>query len=53
MWPSTVGRDHTSLPVRGSRASTRPTTPNSPPDTPVSSSPCAISGAAEAEYPAA
>ena len=49
MWPSTVGRIQTMRPVRGSRASTRPTTPNSPPDTPVSSRPLAMIGAAVAE----
>lgn len=49
MWPSTVGRDHTMLPVLASRASTRPTMPNSPPDTPVRIRPLAMIGAAVAE----
>ena len=46
MWPSTVGRTHPRAPVLASRASTRPTTPNSPPDTPVSTRPLAMMGAA-------
>ena len=51
-----VGRDQTSSPVSTLRASTRPTIPNSPPDTPVTiNGPCfdgTISGAAEYEKPA-
>ena len=49
MWPSTAGRIHTSRPVLASRASTRPMTPNSPPDTPVSTKPLAMIGAAVLE----
>ena len=46
IWPSMTGRFHTISPVSASRASTRPTTPNSPPDTPVMILPFTIIGAA-------
>ena len=49
MWPSTTGRIHTILPVLASRASTRPMTPNSPPDTPLMIMPLTICGAAVSE----
>src|SRR5262249_47382805 len=38
MWPSTSGRAQTSAPVSGSRAKSQPTTPNSSPEEPCTSS---------------